>query len=137
MSSVKLSHRLVIYYACFKVVRGILWVTFRHLFFPLQILDTLDELLERKGDSEIVAIRDKITSKNTVAAILVMCDMLQPVNIFCKFLQGSAIDFSDVTRKLKVVVTICFMIKANSFKVSYDKLIFTVFYSVRCFNYNI
>ncbi|XP_052234161.1 uncharacterized protein LOC127846703 isoform X2 [Dreissena polymorpha] len=67
----------------------------------VQILDTLDELLERKGDSEIVAIRDKITSKNTVAAIPVMCDMLQPVNIFCKFLQGSAIDFSDVTRKLK------------------------------------
>ena len=69
------------------------------LFF--QIVDTLDELLSRKKEPEVVGMRDSSTNRNTVADILVLCDLLQPVSIFCKYLQGS-VDFSMVTIKIKV-----------------------------------
>ena len=43
-----------------------------------------------------------VTNKTTLAAILVLCDLLQPVGLFCKYLQGSSLDFSLVAVKLKV-----------------------------------
>ena len=66
-----------------------------------QIIDTLDHLLDVKKDPELTGIREAIMAKQTTAAILILCDILHPVNIFCKYLQGS-VDFSTVTVKLKV-----------------------------------
>lgn len=68
----------------------------------LQIIDTIDHLLEQKRDPELAGLRNAFLSKDTTAAILILCDILQPVNIFCKYLQGS-VDFSVVTIRLKVI----------------------------------
>ena len=64
-------------------------------------MDTVDQLIEERRDPELLGLRTSILSKNAVAAILVLSDILDPINIFCKYLQGS-VDFSTVSLKLKV-----------------------------------
>ena len=67
----------------------------------MQIVDTLDELIDRKREPEVIGVRDSLTDKCTVFAIITLCDIMDPVSFFCKYLQGS-VDFSMVSIKLKV-----------------------------------
>ena len=71
------------------------------LFSLLQIVDTLDELIDRKKEPETMGLRDMTLNKNTWTAILVLCDMLNPVNIFCKYLQGGITGFRNCQHKTK------------------------------------
>ena len=71
------------------------------IYLSFQIIDVLDEIIERKGEPEITGVRDMLTDKNTLAAILIPCDILDPIIGFSDYLQGS-VNFSRVFMKLKV-----------------------------------
>ena len=60
-----------------------------------QIIDALDEIIERKREPEITGVRDILTDKNTLAAILVLCDILDPIIVFSDYLQGSVLPESS------------------------------------------
>ena len=59
-------------------------------------------LIDRKREPEIIGLREMVTNKTTLVAILVLSDLLQPVNLFCKYLQGGSLDFNTVAGKIKV-----------------------------------
>ncbi|KAH3865862.1 hypothetical protein DPMN_028906 [Dreissena polymorpha] len=60
------------------------------------ILDTLDSLFAEKRDPEIQGIRACITEKRTVATILLLCDILKPVNMLSLYLQEATVNFSEL-----------------------------------------
>ncbi|XP_053402635.1 uncharacterized protein LOC123550255 [Mercenaria mercenaria] len=59
----------------------------------VQVLDSLDEMIDRRHDPEIEGIRNMLCSKSTFAGILILCDLLEPVIVFSNYLQGASIDF--------------------------------------------
>ncbi|XP_060564714.1 uncharacterized protein LOC132723924 [Ruditapes philippinarum] len=67
----------------------------------VQVLDALDEMIDRKHDPEIDGLRNMLCSKGTLAGILILCDLLEPVIVFSDYLQGASIDFSHVNKKAK------------------------------------
>ena len=56
-----------------------------------------------KCDPEVHGIREQLLNKNTVAAILTLCDILRPVVHFSNYLQGNH-DFSQVMIRCKKLV---------------------------------
>jgi hypothetical protein len=61
-------------------------------------------MIDRKHDPEIDGLRNMLCSKGTLAGILILCDLLEPVIVFSDYLQGASIDFSHVNKKAKVKI---------------------------------
>ena len=68
------------------------------------ILDTLDELYDEKREPEVHGLRATITKQNTVMMILLLCDVLKPVNVLSESLQKADINFMDVDSKVKATI---------------------------------
>ncbi|KAL5006843.1 hypothetical protein ScPMuIL_015649 [Solemya velum] len=72
------------------------------------ILDTLDGIYEEKRDPEVMGIRGNTTNKMIVATILLLCDILKPVNMLSLYLQSPTSDsphsqtITDLARRLRV-----------------------------------
>ena len=60
----------------------------------VQVIDTLDASLDEKYNP-VHGIREQLLNKNSVAAILILCDILRPVVHFSNYLQGNH-DISQV-----------------------------------------
>lgn len=60
--------------------------------------------MDKKYDPEIDGVRNMLCAKNTVAGILVLCDILEPVIGFSNYLQLAELNFSHVQVKLQVFV---------------------------------
>lgn len=63
-------------------------------------LDALDAIYDDKKEPEVYGLRLNI-NKNTVAMILLLADVLQPLNVLSLALQSANINFMDVDSKVK------------------------------------
>lgn len=68
------------------------------------VLDTLDALYDERHEPEIFGLRCSLTDKSVIAMILVLCDVLKPVNILSLYLQSPTICFSKVETQVKVTI---------------------------------
>lgn len=68
------------------------------------IPDTLDQLHNQKRKPEVYGLQANITNKNFISMVLLLCDVLQPVNILGLSLQDSSLNFSDVDEKVKTCI---------------------------------
>lgn len=66
-----------------------------------QLLDTMDSLIEDSHDPELQGIRTSMTKKDLVAMILVLSDILKPVNMLSLYLQGDCGVFADLPAKVQ------------------------------------
>lgn len=66
-----------------------------------ECLDTLDAIYAAKHEPEVNGVRIAITNRNTVLMILLLCDVLRPVNTLSEFLQMADINFMDVDPKVR------------------------------------
>lgn len=64
-------------------------------------IDALDTIYELKKEPEVHGLRCIVTNKNTLQMILLLCDVLRPVNILSAYLQ---INFMDVESKAKATI---------------------------------
>lgn len=71
----------------------------------LQVVDTLDACLDEKYDAEVHGLREQLLRKNTMATVLILCDVLSPVIRFSDYLQGSDVIYSEVMDRCKVWCT--------------------------------
>jgi len=67
----------------------------------VSIVDALDAIYDKKKEPEVFGLRAIITRKDIVAMILLLCDILKPVNILSMFLQDPCIIFSTVESKVR------------------------------------
>ena len=65
------------------------------------VIDTLDSIYDERKEAEVFGLRTMIMQKNTVAMILLLCDVLRPINVLSLCLQDSSINFMDVDTKVK------------------------------------
>lgn len=65
------------------------------------IVDTLDSIYSDKKEPEVYGIRLAATDKKTVATILLLCDILKPVNILSLYLQQENINFTSLPVNVK------------------------------------
>lgn len=71
----------------------------------LQVVDTLDASLDEKFEAEVYGVREQLLDKNTVAMVLILCDILGPVIRFSDHLQTSQIIISDVMTRSQVCLS--------------------------------
>ena len=64
------------------------------------ILDALDTIVYEKGDAEAKAVRDQLLEPSITLFLLLLAEVLAPVNIFSKYLQTSNLVYLSVTSKL-------------------------------------
>ena len=67
----------------------------------LQVIDALDASLDDKYDADVHGVREILLDKNTMAAVLILCDVLNPVIYFSDYLQGNN-ELTNVNEKVKV-----------------------------------
>ncbi|XP_078327996.1 zinc finger MYM-type protein 1-like [Crassostrea virginica] len=65
------------------------------------ILDTLDAIYDEKKDPEILGIRFNVTKKPLLAGIVLLCDILKPVNMLSLYLQEQDINFTTLPMHVK------------------------------------
>ncbi|XP_033744317.1 E3 SUMO-protein ligase KIAA1586-like [Pecten maximus] len=65
------------------------------------ILDTLDDIYAQKKEPEVYGIRLAVTDKKVVATILLLCDILKPVNVLSWYLQNENINFTPLPQHVK------------------------------------
>lgn len=70
----------------------------------VEILDALDSIYDKKREPEVLGLRMILTRKNIIAMILLLCDVLRPVNILSMFLQDSKINLSSVNGRVQATV---------------------------------
>ncbi|XP_053392551.1 uncharacterized protein LOC123566599 [Mercenaria mercenaria] len=68
------------------------------------ILDTLDAIYAEKREPEIRGIRQNVTDKNIVATVLLLCDILKPVNMLSLYLQEENVNFTSLPERVKVTI---------------------------------
>ncbi|XP_033751309.1 uncharacterized protein LOC117335439 [Pecten maximus] len=65
------------------------------------ILDTLDSLYEERREPDIMGVRQSVTIKSVVATILLLTDILKPVNLLSLYLQEEHIRFTMLPSYVK------------------------------------
>ncbi|XP_033730344.1 uncharacterized protein LOC117319689 isoform X2 [Pecten maximus] len=65
------------------------------------ITDTLDILYQERREPEVYGLRNCIMQKDFIAMVLLLCDVLQPVNRLSLFLQDADLNFVNVDIKVK------------------------------------
>lgn len=68
------------------------------------ILDTMDTLITETKDPEIVGIRSKVTNTQYVFTILLLADILKPVNMLSLYLQSDIGYFTNLPDRVKACV---------------------------------
>ena len=65
------------------------------------LLDTLDNLYAEFKQPEVFGVRHFITRRDIVAMILLLCDVLKPVNFFSLYLQEDQVNFTHLDSRVK------------------------------------
>lgn len=65
------------------------------------ILDTLDAIYADKKEPEIYGLRLILTNKTVVATILLLCDILKPLNLLSLYLQAENINFTSLPQHVR------------------------------------
>ena len=69
------------------------------------LIVALDTIFHEKNDPEAKGVRDQLLSPNMILILLLLAELLVPVNKFCKFLQTRNINYSLVMTKFKHVIS--------------------------------
>lgn len=70
----------------------------------VQILDALDEIYDLKKEPEVFDLRMILTQRDVVAMILLLCDVLRPLNFLSLYLQDPHIRFTSVDTRVKATI---------------------------------
>ena len=65
------------------------------------LIDTLDTVFVEKGDAEAKGIRDQLLESNIICMLLLLAEVLAPINNFSKFLQTGTLLYCSVSAKLE------------------------------------
>lgn len=65
-----------------------------------ELLDTFDSLIEASRDQEVQGIRCSATRRDIVAMMLVLADVLKPVNFLSLYLQQDCGTFTDLPARV-------------------------------------
>ncbi|XP_069114342.1 uncharacterized protein [Argopecten irradians] len=65
------------------------------------ILDTIDEIYAQKKEPEVMGTRLAVTKKKVVATILLLCDILKPVNVLSLYLQNENINSTSLPQHVE------------------------------------
>lgn len=66
-----------------------------------ELLDTFDSIIQDSRDPEVQGIRHCATQKDVIATILVLADVLKPVNYLSLYLQQDCGTFTELPAKVK------------------------------------
>lgn len=106
------------------------------------ILDTLDALIVSTRDPEIEGIRARATSQKIVLTILVLTDVLKPVNFLSLYLQGDIGYFTNLPERVKACTTDLHSIIAQyqggdfqGLEFRYRTIVFVIIYYNTIMNY--
>ena len=64
------------------------------------LLDALDSIFMERGDAEAKAVRDQLLQPQIICMLLLLSEVLSPINIFSRYLQTSPLLYCDVGSKL-------------------------------------
>ena len=64
------------------------------------LLDALDSIFMERGDAEAKAVRDQLLQPEIICMLLLLSEVLSPINIFSRYLQTSPLLYCDVGAKL-------------------------------------
>ena len=78
-----------------------------------QVITALDTLTNEKRDEDAKGIRDQLLSPMSILMLLLLAEMLVPINNFCRFLQTRNLNYSLIMSKFQWVVTKLEKIKTN------------------------
>ena len=65
------------------------------------LINTLDTIFFEKGDAEAKGIRDQLLEPNIICMLLLLAEVLAPINNFSKFLQTGMLLYCSVSAKLE------------------------------------
>ena len=89
------------------------------------VIDTLDSIYDERKEAEVFGLRTMIMQKNTVAMILLLCDVLRQINVLSLCLQDSSINFMDVDTKVKAATNelenLMGLLRANDYSTYFYK----------------
>ena len=63
------------------------------------LFDALDRIFMERGDAEAKGVRDQLLQPEIICMLLLLAEVLSPINIFSKYLQTSTL-YCDVGAKL-------------------------------------
>lgn len=66
-----------------------------------ELLDTFDAIIQDSRDPEVQGIRHCATQKDVIAMILVLADVLKPVNYLSLYLQQDCGTFTELPARVK------------------------------------
>ena len=75
------------------------------------LLDALDSIFMERGDAEAKGVRDQLLQPEIICMLLLLAEVLSPINIFSKYLQTSTLLYCDVGAKLDRLVQRLYLIK--------------------------
>lgn len=65
------------------------------------ILDSLDTIYKEKREPEVYGIRSAVTNKKVVATILLLTDILKPIDMLSLYLQEEHINFTSLPERVQ------------------------------------
>ena len=68
------------------------------------VVESLDTIFIEKRDPEAKGIRDQLLSPNLIMMLLLLAEVLAPINLFCKFLQTRNLNYSLVMNRYQRVI---------------------------------
>ena len=77
------------------------------------ILDALDTKVYEKGDTEAKGVRDQLLEPSITLFLLLLAEVLAPINIPSKYLQTSNLVYLSITLKLSKLLSLLNEIKES------------------------
>ena len=78
-----------------------------------QVIAAVDALTKEKRDEDAKGIRDQLLLPTSILMLLLLAEVLVPINNFCRFLQTRNLNYSLIMSKFQRVVTKLEKIKTN------------------------
>ena len=75
------------------------------------LLDALDSIFMERGDTEAKGVRDQLLQPEVICMLLLLAEVLSPINFFSKYLQTSTLLYGDVGAKLDQLLQRLHLIK--------------------------
>ena len=94
------------------------------------IINSLDEIIHNKNDSELMGIRAQLLEPSNILFLLLLVDVLQPVNRFSMFLQTRNLVFNSANAKLNQLMESLGDISENDgpyFKENTESFLYTAY----------
>ena len=76
------------------------------------LFDALDSIFIERGDAEAKGVRDQLLQPEIICMLLLLAEVLSPINIFSKYLQTSTL-YCDVGAKLDRLLQRLHLIKGS------------------------